>query len=181
MRIVLEFQVQALFVDVGLVRCHNRRQHFGKVDLLTLDGLGAAFQTRKLQQRIDQTGKATHFGIQRFQTLGIRFEHAIDHRLNGRLDGHKRRAQLMGNVGYQPALQLAVLLHGIGHGVEHITQTGNLVGALHAGTCRIIALFQRLSRVRDAANGGDKRAGEQHSHHNRDSHRDERSKDHGLV
>ena len=163
------------------MRCHNRRQHFGKIDLLTLDGLGAAFQARKLQQRINQTGKTTHLGIQRFQTLGIGLEHAIDHRLNGRLDGHKRRTQLMGNVSYQPAFKLAVLLHGICHSVEHITQAGNFVGTLHAGTRRIVAFFQRLSRIRNATNGSDKRTGEQHSHHNRNGHRNERSENHGLV
>ena len=87
----------------------------------------------------------------------------------------------MGNVGYQPAFKLAVLLHGICHSVEHITQAGNFVGTLHAGTRRIIALFQRFSRVRNATNGRDERTGEQNSHHNRDSHRNECSENHGLV
>ena len=87
----------------------------------------------------------------------------------------------MRHIGNQAAFQLAVLLHRIGHGVEHVAQTSDLVVALHAGTRRVIAFLQRLRRIGDAANRGSQRTGEQHAHNNGDNHRDNRREDHRLI
>ncbi len=180
-RVVLELQAQALFVDVRLMGGNNRREHFGKVHLLALDGLGAAFQAGKLQQRIYQARKAAHLGVQRFQALLVGLEHAVDHGFHRGLDGHQRGAQLVGHIGYQAPFQLAVLLHGIGHQVEHVAQAGDLVVALHAGAGGVVAFLQGLRRVGDAADGRRQAAGEHAAHHAGHHDGDNAGQGHGLV
>ena len=56
-------------------------------------------------------------------------EHAVNHGLDRGLDRHKGRAQLVRDVGGKTTFKLVALLDVVGHGVEGLTQTGDLVVA----------------------------------------------------
>ena len=101
-------QRQAGVRNERFVRCNDALHKFADIQQVFLHRLAAAFQARQAQERFDQASEALDFGVHRFQALCVRFEHAVDHGLDRRLDGHERRAQFVRHVRGKATLQLAV-------------------------------------------------------------------------
>ena len=133
-----------------LVGGDDARDELADVDDLLLHGLAAVFQTRQLQQRIHQPRQALDLGIHGDQALLIGLVDAIDHGLHRGLDGHERGAQLVGNIGGEAPLQIAVLLHRLGHDVEGLAEARHLVLAGQLGASRQIAVADGPGRLHDA-------------------------------
>ena len=132
--IVVVGEFETRFFHIGLMGGDHCVDHLDQVDLREFDRIRAVLQTRELQERIDQTAQTPHFGIECLKTLFIGDEHAIDHGFDRGLDSHERRAELVRNVGDQATFHIAVRLDRIGHLVEGLAQTSDLIIAHHVST-----------------------------------------------
>ena len=154
-------QRQARFRYVSLMRGDDARHDLTHVYQLVLVRVGAVFQARELQQRIHQARQPHDLGINRHQALLVNWQHAVDHGLNRSLDGHERRAKLVRHIGRQAPFKLTVALDRSRHGVEGLSELGNLVLALHVGTRRKIALLERHRCIGQRLDGPHQRACEE--------------------
>ena len=97
-----------------------------------LEGQRAALEARELEDAVGEArepdGLVAH-DAERSSSAG---KHAVLHRLDGRLDRLQRRAQLVRDVGGEPALELPVGLDRVGHLVERLAEHADLVAAAHA-------------------------------------------------
>ena len=97
------------------------------------------------------------------------------------MDGHKRRAQLVGDVGCETALQLAVLLDRLRHLVEGLAQAGDLVLAVKISARREVAFLDGAGRLRHAVDGSHQIAREQKADARCEHDGHERREEHSLV
>ena len=93
----------------------------------------AALESRELQDAVGEAREAHRLVADDAEALLVGRQHAVLHRLDGGLDRLQRRAQLVRDVGGEPALQLAVGLDSVGHLVERLPEEPDLVLAVEAG------------------------------------------------
>ena len=85
--------------------------------------------------------------------LLIGLEDAVLDGLDRGLNGHERRAQLMGDIAYELTLEVAVALDGVGHLVETLPELPELVVTGKPGACGEIALLDGRGGVGNALDG----------------------------
>ena len=85
--------------------------------------------------------------------LLIGLEDAVLDGLDRGLNGHERRAQLMGDIAYELTLEVAVALDGVGHLVETLPELPELIVTGKPGARGEIALLDGRGGVGNALDG----------------------------
>ena len=175
---------------------HHPGDQGAQVDRLGVQHRGAGVVAADLQQVGEQPLEAVELGPQQLRGPGdVRREvlaRVVQH-VGGHLHRGQRGAQLVGDVGGEPLLQLGeplqlgdLPLQAVGHGVEAGGQPGQVVLAAHGHALLELPLGEPLGDARGAAHRVDDQPGDQHAdaddeQRQRDPADDDRAADQGEA